>query len=356
MSQKRPEVSIIVIHYGEAGLLRECLSSLRFIKYPDLEVIIISNSPRDAALSALEEKHPDKKFIFSETNTGYAGGCNMGIEMASGKYLFMLNNDLEFDSDCLSPLVRACELDATIALAQPKILSINEKNRFEYSGAAGGLIDHFGYPFAAGRVFDEVEYDKAQYENSTEIFWASGAALFARKSVVVEAGLMDASFFAYMEEIDLAWRVQLMGYKVIYVPEARVFHLGSAGMDRKSTTHLYLNHRNNLVMVLKNTSSARLLTILPVRLVLEAATMVYALTGENPRRAGAVLKALINVAGNIFSILRDRKKVQALRVVGDKTILKNMYRGSIAMEYFVKKHKTIKGIPGVPYFLLEKRK
>lgn len=356
MSQKRPEVSIIIIHYGDAGLLRECLSSLRHIEYPRLEILVISNSPRDALLETLEKEHPHKKFIFSETNLGYAGGCNTGIERASGKYLFILNNDVELDSDCLSPLVRTLELDAGIALAQPKILSITERDRFEYSGAAGGLMDYYGYPFAAGRVFDEVEYDRGQYEETTKIFWASGAALFARKSVVVEAGLMDASFFAYMEEIDLAWRIQLMGYKVVYVPEARVFHLGSAGMDRKSTTHLYLNHRNNLVMVLKNYSLSRLLMVLPIRLALEAATMVYALTGENPRRAGAVLKAAINVATNLFSILRERKRVQALRRVDENTILNNMYRGSIAVEYFIKKRRTIKDIPKAPYFLLEKRK
>ncbi|MFQ5353408.1 MAG: glycosyltransferase family 2 protein [Thermodesulfobacteriota bacterium] len=359
MSQERPLVSLIVIHYGETRLLGACLSSLKFIKYPSVEVLIISNSPRDAELTALMTKHPDNKFIFSKTNLGYAGGCNKGIELASGKYLFILNNDVVLDSDCLSPLVRASELDREIALAQPKILSITEKNRFEYSGAAGGLIDHLGYPFAAGRIFNDVEYNKAQYEQTTEIFWASGAALFARKSVIIEAGSMDADFFAYMEEIDLAWRVHLLGYKIIYVPEARIFHLGSAGMDRKSLNHLYLNHRNNLVMVLKNYSAATLLRVLPQRIILEAATMAYALFKENPLRAKAIAKAALNVTTNILSILRERKKVQAKRVVHDREIQKKMYQGSIAVEYFLKKRKTLKEIPGVqqtPYFLLEKRK
>ncbi len=359
MSHRTPTVSVIVIHYGEARLLRECLASLKFIQYPSIEVLILSNSPLTEELEALKKKYASFRFIFTETNVGYAGGCNRAIEAASGKYVFILNNDVVLDSDCLTPLVRACEGDAKIALAQPKILSLADKKRFEYSGAAGGLMDKFGYPLAAGRIFDEVESDKGQYEVSTEIFWASGAALFARKDVVTEAGGMDASFFAYMEEIDLAWRIHLLGYRVIYVPEARIFHLGSAGMERKGARHLYLNHRNNLVMVLKNYSVATLLRILPVRLALEGATMGYALLRENPLRAKAILKAALNVTVNIFNILRERKKVQAMRVVDDREILKKMYQGSIAVEYFIKKHKTIKEIPGLrqtPYFLLEKRK
>lgn len=347
MSPKTPLTTLIIIHYGRVGLLRDCISSLSFIEGLDVEVLILSNSPRDTELEALIKEHPDKKFIFAETNLGYAGGCNRAITEASGKYLFILNNDVVLGSDCLTPLVRACELDGSIGLAQPKILSMKQRDYFEYSGAAGGLMDRYGYPFAAGRIFDEVERDRGQYEVKTEIFWASGAALFARKSVVLEAGLMDADFFAYMEEIDLAWRIHLLGYKVIYVPEAAIYHLGSAGMERKGARHLYLNHRNNLVMVLKNYSAGTLFRVLPARLVLEAATMAYALLRENPLRAKAIIKALLNVARELPAILRERKKVQAMRLVDDKVIQKKMYDGSIAVEYFIKKRKTIKEIPGL---------
>jgi len=347
MKAETPLVSIIIIHYKDSSLLKTCLSSLSLIEYPCIEVIIISNSPQSGELESLEKIHGDTKFIYNKTNLGYAGGCNVGVKAASGKYVFILNNDIELGDDCIEPLVEVFELDTAVALAQPKILSLTEKNRFEYSGAAGGLIDILGYPFAAGRVFDEVEYDRGQYEQKREIFWASGAALFARRDVITEAGLMDASFFAYMEEIDLAWRVHLMGYKVLYVPEAAIYHKGCASMTRMGATHLYLNHRNNLAMVIKNNSATTLLWILPLRIILEGATMVYALTGENPRRAGAVLKGILNVTTKILSILRERKKVQALRVVSDKMIRKKMYNGSIAVEYFIKKRKTIKEIPGL---------
>jgi len=359
MSKKAPKVSVIVIHYGESRLLGDCLASLKFIDGPSVEVLILSNSPRDAGLTALIKQHPDKRFIFTEANLGYAGGCNRALEEVCGKYLFILNNDVVLDSDCLTPLLKLCESDDRIALAQPKILSLADKKSFEYSGAAGGLIDRYGYPFAAGRIFDEVEPDRGQYEVKTEIFWASGAALFARKEAVIKAGSMDESFFAYMEEIDLAWRMHLLGYKVVYLPEASVYHLGSAGMKRTSTRHLYLNHRNNLVMVIKNYSALTLLRVLPVRLALEGATMAYALLRENPLRAKAIVKAALNVTREFFDILRERKKVQAMRVVDDKAIEEKMLGGSIALEYFIKKRKTIEEIPGVkerPYFLLEKRK
>ncbi len=352
MSKKTPLVSVIIIHYGEAGILSECLASLKFIKHPNVEFIVLSNSPRGSALDAIISAHPDKRFIFRETNTGYAGGCNRAVEAARGKYVFILNNDVTLDSDALSPLLKVLEADGKIALAQPKILSMREPERFEYSGAAGGLMDRYGYPFAAGRIFNEIERDTGQYEEMTEIFWASGAALFARKDIIERAGLMDESFFAYMEEIDLAWRLHLMGFKVVYVPEARVFHLGSPNMDRKSARHLYLNHRNNLVMVLKNYSAASLLRILPQRLALEGATILYGLMRENPQRTWAILKAMLNVTTNLASILRDRKRVQALRTVNDEEILRKMFNGSIAVEYFIKKKKTtgeIRGAGPRPY-------
>jgi hypothetical protein len=359
MSRKPPLVSIIIIHYGKAGVLEKCLSSLKFIRYPRVEHIVLSNSPLDSTLEALMAAHADTRFIFTETNIGYAGGCNRAVEEATGKYVFILNNDVTFDSDCVTPLARICEADETIALAQPKILSMTEPGRFEYSGAAGGLIDRYGYPYAAGRIFNEVEPDEGQYEEMTEIFWASGAALFARRDVITHAGLMDASFFAYMEEIDLAWRVHLMGYKVVYLPGARIFHLGSPNLDRKSARHLYLNHRNNLVMVLKNYSALTLLRTLPPRLALEGATMLYGLVKENPLRAKAILKAMLNVTTNILTILRERKRVQALRALGDDEIQKKMYRGAIALEYFIKKKKTVREIPGAgprPYEGREKKR
>ncbi len=346
MTRTPPLVSIIIIHYGDAGVLGECLASLRSIKYPDVEFIVLSNSPRDSLLDAIISAHPDKKFIFTETNLGYAGGCNRAVEAARGKYVFILNNDVTLDSDAVSPLLKVLEADGNIALAQPKILSMSEPERFEYSGAAGGLMDRYGYPFAAGRIFNDIERDTGQYEEPREIFWASGAALFARRDVITRAGLMDESFFAYMEEIDLAWRVHLMGYKVVYVPGARIFHLGSPNLDRKSARHLYLNHRNNLVMVLKNYSLASLLRTLPPRLALEGATMLYGLVRENPLRAKAIIRAMLNVTGNILSILKERKKAQAMRKVGDDVILKRMYHGSIAVEYFLRKKRTIKEIPG----------
>ncbi len=356
MSRKKPLVSIIIIHYGDAGLLKDCLLSLKCVKYPCVESMVLSNSPRDSALEALMAANADTRFIFTETNLGYAGGCSRAVKEAGGKYVFILNNDVTLDSDPLPALVQACEADETIALAQPKILSMTEPGRFEYSGAAGGLIDKYGYPYAAGRVFSEVEPDEGQYEEMTEIFWASGAALFARRDVITRAGLMDEDFFAYMEEIDLAWRVHLMGCKAVYVPAARIFHLGSPNLDRKSTRHLYLNHRNNLVMVLKNYSAPTLLRTLPPRLALEGATMLYALVRENPLRAKAILKAMLNVTANITSILRERKRVQALRTVDDDEIQKKMYSGSIAVEYFIKKKKTVREIPEAGPRPYEKKK
>ncbi len=337
-------VSIIIIHYRRSDFLKRCLESIRFIDYPSFETIVVCNSPVDEEIIKL---FPEARFIGDGENLGYARGCNLGIEASRGEYIFILNNDIEFDSDCLSPMVELCEKDPEVAMVQPKILSLTERDRFEYSGAAGGLIDIFGYPFARGRIFTSVEYDKGQYDDAVEIFWASGAALFARKSAVLDAGLFDTWFFTYMEEIDLAWRILLLGYKIVYTPKAKIYHIGSPNIDRKDTFHLYLNHRNNFVMVLKNYSLMNLLWVLPLRLLLEFATTVHALLIENPRRALAVLKALKDISTNMPLILKKRKFAQSIRKINDADVLKKMYNGSIALQYFLRKRKTVEEIPGI---------
>jgi len=346
--ETRPLVSIIIIHYRRVDLLHRCLLSLvRNVSYAALETIVVCNSPLDDDLKQLSGCFSGIRYIYNDKNLGYAGGGNAGIRAASGQYIFILNNDIEVDADCIAPLVEVCENDPSIAMAQPKILSLLEKNRFEYAGAAGGLIDIWGYPFARGRLFGDVEFDNGQYNDSCEIFWASGAALFARKRLFDEVGFFDEYFFAYMEEIDLAWRMHLRGYKIVYIPTIKVYHVGSPNIDRRDTFHLYLNHRNNLIMLLKNLSFINLLWIFPIRLVMDFTTVFFAFFKENPRRGIAIAKALSNILCNLAYIVKQRGQVQRLRKIKDAEIFSKMYHRSVAMHYFLFKRKTIQELPNL---------
>lgn len=354
-------VSCIIIHYQDNQLLLTCLESLRQniahlrcgIKeapvrsgYNQIEIIIVNNGCEEESFQQITRGFPEAKIIQNQKNEGFAEGCNIGIRAAVGKYLFILNNDVELAPDCIGHLLDFISQRAEkIGLLQPKILSLYERESFEYSGAAGGLIDILGYPFAQGRLFFTVERDEGQFNEPVEIFWASGAALFAPKSVLEKVGMFDPDFFAYMEEIDLAWRVHLQGYKVFYLPQAKVYHLGSPVLERRSIMHTYLNHRNNLLMLLKNYSWLSLISLLPLRIILEILTMLNSFFFQDRIQAKAILKAFWYLITHPAAIWDKRKKARALRRVSDSRVMRKMYWGSIALQYFLLGKKTVRGNP-----------
>ncbi|MDW8467217.1 MAG: glycosyltransferase family 2 protein [Chloroherpetonaceae bacterium] len=212
-------------------------------------------------------------------NLGYAGGCNFGFRHTEGKYVIFLNNDTEQEPDWIEHLVEVAESDERIAALQPKLRSMQAKLRgekvFDYAGAAGGMLDMLGYPYALGRVFNAVEPDHGQYDESRDIFWASGAAMMVRRKAIEQVGAFDDDFFAHMEEIDLCWRLKIAGYRIVSVPKAVVYHYGGATLAAGNPRKIYLNHRNNLMMIIKNASWSRLLWLLPVRVLLELAALIY---------------------------------------------------------------------------------
>lgn len=333
---EKPLVSVIIPHFNGREILRNCLEALKKTEYQNKEVIIVNNASTDGSVDDIHHFFPGARVVNNEKNLGYAGGCNSGLANASGKYVLFLNNDTVFGREWLSILVEACEKDEKIAACQPKILSQTDREMFDYAGAAGGLIDVLGYPFARGRLFFTLEKDEKQYDADGNIFWASGTATLIRKSVLDEAGTFDEDFFAHMEEIDLNWRMHLAGYRVVAVPEAIVYHNAGSTLKPDSPEKIYLNHRNSLVMILKNYELKNLLWIIPVRVSLELLTLVYALLKLDFARLKGGLLALIYVLINFFRIIRKRKQVHRLRKVPDSEIFKKMYRGSIAFEYFVR--------------------
>jgi hypothetical protein len=326
---QNPLISIVVVHYGDVKYLITCLESLKSSTYKNIEVIVVDNNPSPVAS---ELPVPVKRYIHNGRNYGFAGACNIGIDNSEGEFIFILNNDIKVNEGCIERLVSVALNDEEIAVLQPKMLDMKEDKLF-HSSAGGGMIDIFGYPFARGRIFDHVETDTGQYDDAIEVFWCSGAALFARKGVLKEAGLFDEDFFLYMEEIDLQWRIHLLGYKIVYIPEAVIYHEGSPCLKRHSIERMYFIHRNSLLMLIKNTPTIPLCVILPARMLLELSSIFISLLSLKPARAIAIFRAIIYIIRDIPLLRRKKRFVRGLTRVTYKDIYRKMYHGSVMIKY-----------------------
>ncbi|RKY75731.1 hypothetical protein DRQ07_11420 [candidate division KSB1 bacterium] len=335
-----PRVTVVIPHWKGEDILRHTLKFLFRTDYNNFSVIVVNNDSPDGSIDKVMPDFPQAKIVNAPKNLGFAAGCNLGIKHADSEYIVLLNNDTEVDSNWLLNLVSVISSDTSVAAVQVKLLNYFKREFFDYSGAAGGLIDIFGYPFAMGRVFDYMEQDEGQYDSVKDVFWASGAAVILRKSALDKTGLLDEMFFAHMEEIDLEWRFQLNGYKVMTCPDALVYHRSGATLQKENLMKMRLNHRNNIIMLLKNYGTLTLLWVLPLRIMFEIITVVFGIITLQPGRSAAVILSFIDVIINLPLILRKRRIVQNKRIISDSEIMKKMFRGSIVFEYFIKRKKT----------------
>lgn len=253
-----PTFSIIIVSWNALDHLKNYLPSVASTDYPNYEIIIADNNSSDGSKEWVRENYPNIKIAELDKNYGYCGGNNRAVPHAEGDILLFLNNDVRVQSDWLDGLATCFERDPKVAAVQPKMLSDEKPEFFEYAGAAGGYLDRYGYPFCRGRVFDNVEKDNGQYNNTKDILWASGAAFAIRKGVFQNSGGFDEDFEFHMEEIDLCWRLWNNGYKIRFCPDSTVYHLGGGSMAMDSPRKVYYNYRNNLRMIWKNSSSSTL--------------------------------------------------------------------------------------------------
>ena len=336
-----PPVSIIIPHFNGETILTDCLTSLSMTEYSPFEIILVDNGSTDQSVNLVKKKFPAVRVIQNKSNLGYAGGCNAGLQASTAKYAVLLNNDTVQEPDWLRNLVDEAEKTTTAGAWMPKLLYIKDHQIFDYSGAAGGLIDIFGYPFAYGRLFFTVETDSGQYDHQQKIFWASGTCCMLRRDLIEKTGPLDESFFAHMEEIDLNWRLHLLGYDSIVVPRSIVYHYSGGTLSAGSYKKHYLNHRNNLMMLLKNYSAVTLCWILPPRLMFELATLVFSLVKLDWNRTKALFSAWSWLIRNWGLIQTNRKKVQQIRQVSDRQIFQSMFRGSIVWQHYVLRKKFV---------------
>ena len=306
-----------------------------------MEILLVDNGSTDGSVSEAASAFPGVRVLRSNLNLGYAGGCNFGLEQAKGEYALLFNDDAVATRGMLESLVEAARGDSRVAACQPKILSIRNLGQFDYAGAAGGEMDRFGFPFCRGRIFDTVETDKGQYDSHSEIFWASGACCLLRMSALKAVGFLDADFFAHMEEIDLQWRLMNRGYKVVSVPDAIARHDAGSTLAPDQPLKVYLNHRNSLVMLLKNHQTGVLVTVLPFRILFDLAAAIYRLARLEPLNMLAVFRAYLYLVFHLPEVLR--KRASPGNGMGGAT---PFYSGSIVWDYFVMGRKKFSDLPG----------
>ena len=334
-TKKNPAVAIVILNWNGKNFLEQFLPSVVSSVYANKRIIVADNASTDDSVAFLKAQYPQVEILQNTCNEGFAKGYNTALKQVQSDYYVLLNSDVEVTPDWITPVIELMESDTTIAACQPKILTWKNKNQFEYAGACGGWMDNFGYPFSRGRVFDFCEEDKGQYNNATQCFWASGAALFVKASVYHELGGLDGYFFAHQEEIDLCWRLQLAGYKVFVQPASKVFHVGGGTLPRGNSKKTYLNFRNNLIMLAKNFSLGEAIWKIPFRLALDATAAWKGLLSGDSGYFIAVLKAHIDF---LKWILFDKK--QSIFPVKRDGKLAGWYNGSAVWQYFIRNRKT----------------
>jgi GT2 family glycosyltransferase len=302
--------------------------------YSNFRVIVADNGSTDDSIGFLKEKYPDTQCINLGKNHGFAKGYNEALKQLISDYYVILNSDVEVTAGWLNPMVELLEKDPSIAACQPKLLSYDDKRQFEYAGAAGGWLDKYGYPFCKGRIFDVMEEDQGQYDQTEPIFWASGAALFIRAAVFHEMKGFDEYFFAHQEEIDLCWRIQLAGYKIYSCPSSVVYHIGGGTLHKSNSLKTFLNFRNNRIMMSKNFPLAKKLWVMPVRSFLDAVSAWKGLFSGNGKYFLAIIRA--HVAFIKWWFFHKKKSTFPVKRTGQ---LQGYYKKNIIWQHFAGKKR-----------------
>lgn len=336
-----PSVAVVILNWNGRHYLQRFLPSVLAGSYKNMEVIVADNGSSDDSVSWLHQHHPALRIILLPDNVGFARGYNEALKQVKADYYVLLNSDVEVQPGWIEPIITLMEGQTTIGACQPKILMESNRAMFEYAGAAGGWIDAMGYPFARGRVFDECEEDRGQYDDVATVFWASGAAMFVRATAYHACGGLDDYFFAHMEEIDLCWRMQLAGYSIMVCPQSVVYHVGGGTLRRGSQQKVYLNFRNNLVMLCKNMPRLQLAWKLPFRLMMDGLFACKSLFTGNGIYFIAVLKAHL---GLVYWCLFKRK--QGIMPVNRKATLYGWLNKSVVWLYFVQGKRKFSEIMG----------
>ncbi len=339
-----PKVAIVILNWNGKPFLEQFLPSVLATDYPDADVYIADNGSTDDSIRFLKENFSGVSILLNSGNIGFAQGYNEALSRVEADYYVLLNQDVAVTPEWVTPIVELMESDPAIAACQPKIRSWHNREYFEYAGASGGWIDRYGFPFCRGRIFHSVEKDKGQYNEVCPVFWASGAALFIRASLYHEAGGLDPDFFAHMEEIDLCWRLQRLGHRIMVCPKSVVYHVGGGSLPQGNPRKIYLNFRNNLIMLYKNLPPEERRALLLTRLSLDGFAAVKSLFTKNTSDFRSIWKA----HRSFFKWRAEYKKKINTDLIPRPSFfsLPGVYKDSIVWQYFIEKKKAFSALPG----------
>ncbi len=337
------KLAIVILNWNGAKMLSQYLPSVLRYSQDEATVYVADNASTDNSLDLLRQHFPQVKLILLEKNWGFAEGYNKALAQIDAQYYLLLNSDIEVTHHWLTPLIEYMDTHEEVAACQPKLLSIFDKDMFEYAGACGGFIDRYGYPFCRGRIFDTVERDDGQYDYATEILWATGAALLVRARVYNNVGGLDGRFFAHCEEIDLCWRMRLQGYKIVCLPESKVYHVGGGTLPKANPMKTFLNFRNNLTMLYKCLPEKELKTVMRWRWWLDyLAAWEMLLLKRNLGDFKAVFRARRAFKRWQKDFAADRQRIQQATTVKD---LPERRPFSLLWQYYAKGKKHFSDLP-----------
>ena len=323
------QTAVVILNWNGRQHLEQFLPSVVEHTSKKVRIIVADNGSTDDSIEFLTQNYPSIEIIALDKNYGFAEGYNRALEQVDAEFFVLLNSDVEVTAGWIEPLVATLTNRRNVAAVAPKLRSYWRNEHFEYAGAAGGYIDILGYPFCRGRILSTLEKDCGQYDTAQEVFWASGAAFCCRADVFRTLGGFDADFFAHMEEIDLCWRMQLAGYKIMVEPHSVVYHLGGGTMPNESPRKLYLNYRNNLSMLFKCAPTSQRLLVAVARPIADMlSALIYFLRGDK-----ALAKATVDAYRDfmkLHGVLNKKRKAvrAACKAESDR-----IYRGSIVLRY-----------------------
>ena len=329
ITEDMKQTAVVILNWNGRQHLEQFLPSVVEHTPQQVRIVVADNGSTDDSIAFIEQTYPTIDIIRLDKNYGFAEGYNRALEQVEAEFFILLNSDVEVTAGWVEPLVATLTNHRTVAAVAPKLRSYGHREYFEYAGAAGGYIDILGYPFCRGRILSSLEKDCGQYDTAQEVFWASGAAFCCRADVFRTLGGFDADFFAHMEEIDLCWRMQLAGYKVMVDPHSVVYHLGGGTMPNESPRKLYLNYRNNLSMLFKCAPTWQRILVAVARPIADMlSALIYVLRGDK-----ALAKATIEAYRDFFALHGElNKKRKAVRSAC-KAESERIYRGSIVLRY-----------------------
>ena len=342
-SERMDKLAIVILNWNGAKMLRQYLPNVLNYSRDEATIYVADNASTDDSVEMLRNEFPECKTIILDKNWGFADGYNKALKQIEAEYYLLLNSDIEVTHHWLTPLIEFMDVHPEVAVCQPKLLSIYNKDMFEYAGASGGYIDRYGYPFCRGRIFETLEEDNGQYDYATEVLWATGAALMIRAKDYWEVGGLDGRFFAHCEEIDLCWRLRIRGRKIYCLPESYVYHVGGGTLPKSNPMKTYLNFRNNLTMLYKCLPDKELKHVMRVRWFLDyLAALEMLLLSRNWGDVKAVFRARRDFKKWRKDFENDRQQIQASRVAGD---IPQQRRFLLLWQYYAKGHKLFSELP-----------